>query len=424
MKTSNKGISFIKSFESCHLTAYKCPSGVWTIGYGHTSGVKEGQSITQTQADAFLEEDLAKFEKYVINTGLVLNQNQFDALVSFTYNCGNGNLKKLIKNRTLAEIAEALLLYNKSNGKVLTGLVRRREAERELFLAEVENMAVKIGHASIDENKNIKNGTAGDQTGSEVCTRSWYSKPWPFVLRPKSAALAEKSAVACEQACANAKIGYDQNQRNTLHTQALKVGFDLSKITTACECDCSSLMHVCALAGGANIPYGTKGAATNTMKSRFTVNGDYEALTNSKYLTSDLNLKRGDILVKPGSHTVMVLEDGAVANGTAEYSQEQFIREVQNILGAKIDGIGGPETLSKTITVSTIWNRKHAVVKPIQKYLNFIGYNCGTADGIAGAKFKAAVKLYQKDVVKASTKNQDGVITKKGATWKKLLGIS
>ena len=130
MKTSEKGIALIKSFEGCRLTAYLCPAGVWTIGYGHTAGVSNGQAITQEQADSFLKADLEKYEKYVNATGLTLNQNQFDALVSFTYNCGAGNLKKLIANRTLPEIADAMLLYNKGGGKVLAGLVRRREAER------------------------------------------------------------------------------------------------------------------------------------------------------------------------------------------------------------------------------------------------------------------------------------------------------
>lgn len=138
MKASSKGINLIKSFEGCHLTAYKCPAGVWTIGYGHTAGVKEGMTITQAQADAYLASDLEKYEKYVAATGLELNQNQFDALVSFTYNCGAGNLKTLIQNRTLSQIADAILLYNKSNGKVLSGLVRRRQAEHDLFIEDMK----------------------------------------------------------------------------------------------------------------------------------------------------------------------------------------------------------------------------------------------------------------------------------------------
>ena len=136
MKTSPNGIALIKKFDGCRLTAYKCPAGVWTIGWGHTAGVKEGQKITQEQADKYLVEDLKAFEKYVINLNLPLNQNQFDALVSFTYNCGPGNLKTLVRNRTLQQIADALLLYNKSAGVTLNGLVRRRKEERGLFLKQ------------------------------------------------------------------------------------------------------------------------------------------------------------------------------------------------------------------------------------------------------------------------------------------------
>lgn len=101
------------------------------------------------------------------------------------------------------------------------------------------------------------------------------------------------------------------------------------------------------------------------------------------------------------------------------YSKRQFIKDIQAAIGAKVDGIVGSETLSKTITVSKNKNNKHAVVKPIQKYLNFIGFDCGNVDGVAGVKFDAAVKSYQK-------KNNcvtDGEITKSGNTWKKLLGL-
>lgn len=141
MKTSQNGLSIIKKYEGCKLTAYKCPAGVWTIGYGHTGkDVKEGLKITRAKAEEFLKQDLAKFENYVNNTKLNLNQNQFDALVSFTYNCGNGNLIKLIKDRTLPQIADALLLYNKANGKTLVGLTRRRTEEKELFLTPIETI--------------------------------------------------------------------------------------------------------------------------------------------------------------------------------------------------------------------------------------------------------------------------------------------
>lgn len=137
MKTSSKGVSLIKQFEGCRLTAYKCPAGVWTIGYGHTDGVNKGDTITQQTADDYLRNDLEKYEKAVMNYDGIyhFNQNQFDALVSFTYNCGAGNLKNLTQSgkRTIAQISAKLPLYNKAGGVVLRGLQRRRAAEKELF---------------------------------------------------------------------------------------------------------------------------------------------------------------------------------------------------------------------------------------------------------------------------------------------------
>ena len=132
MQTSNKGIKLITEFEGCRLKAYKCPSGIWTIGYGHTSNVKEHQQITQARAEELLRQDLKMFEKHVNDrcTHLNLNQNEFDALVSFCFNCGSRCLDTLIRNRKKPQIADALLLYNKgANKKVLEGLNRRRKAE-------------------------------------------------------------------------------------------------------------------------------------------------------------------------------------------------------------------------------------------------------------------------------------------------------
>lgn len=136
MKTSQKGIDLIKRFEGCRLQAYKPVSTekYYTIGYGHYGAdVTAGMVISQAQAEQYLILDLNKFETAVNNLSLKLNQNQFDALVSFTYNCGPGNLNKLTLGRTITQIGEALLLYNKASGKVLAGLTKRREAERALF---------------------------------------------------------------------------------------------------------------------------------------------------------------------------------------------------------------------------------------------------------------------------------------------------
>lgn len=173
-------------------------------------------------------------------------------------------------------------------------------------------MSVTIGHASIDENGKSQSGKAGDQTGKEVCTRNWYAKNWSYVLRCKDIKLAEIMAISAERACANNNIGYDQSQRNTLRALANANGMDLSKIKIPCECDCSSLMAVCAECAGISIPY-NKGNAptTRTMQKAFMQTGFFELLTDPKYLTSDKYLKRGDILVKTGSHTVMVLGNGS-----------------------------------------------------------------------------------------------------------------
>lgn len=144
-KTSQDGVDLIKSFEGLRLTAYKpVPTEVhWTIGYGRYSpSIKQGQTITKETAETWLKEDLAKYEAYVNDKNIVpitdsLNQNQFDALVSFCYNCGQGNLKTLCKGRSISQISDAMLLYNKSSGTILAGLSRRRKAERELLLKPV-----------------------------------------------------------------------------------------------------------------------------------------------------------------------------------------------------------------------------------------------------------------------------------------------
>ena len=104
------------------------------------------------------------------------------------------------------------------------------------------------------------------------------------------------------------------------------------------------------------------------------------------------------------------------------YTLKQFVKDVQKACGASVDGIAGPETLSKTVTLSAIKNSRHAVVKAVQKRLNALGYDCGIADGIAGVKFTAAVKKYQQQVV--GLKKPDGEITARNSTWKKLLGMS
>lgn len=142
MKTSKNGIELIKKYEGCRLTAYKCPANVWTIGYGHTKNVKKGMKITKAEAESYLKDDLNTYENAVNKYVKVpLNQNQFDALVSFSFNCGTGALKtstllKKLNKKDYKGAANEFLRWNKANGKVLNGLTKRRKEERGLFMKE------------------------------------------------------------------------------------------------------------------------------------------------------------------------------------------------------------------------------------------------------------------------------------------------
>lgn len=139
----SKEAELIKSFEGLELEAYLCPADVWTIGYGHTGNVHEGQTITKQEADELLDQDLEVFRRGVRKAVTVdLNENQFGALVSFAYNVGIGSLQsstllKLLNAGDYAGAADQFLRWNKASGKVLTGLTRRREAERAVFLTPV-----------------------------------------------------------------------------------------------------------------------------------------------------------------------------------------------------------------------------------------------------------------------------------------------
>ena len=136
MTTSKYGIDLIKKWESCRLTSYACPSGILTIGYGHTgSDVTKGMTITKKKAEELLLKDIKKFEKLVMKYDKKYhwNQAQFDSLVSFAFNVGNIDTLTRNGTRTLAQISEAMLLYKKGGGVVLQGLVNRRLEEQALF---------------------------------------------------------------------------------------------------------------------------------------------------------------------------------------------------------------------------------------------------------------------------------------------------
>jgi peptidoglycan hydrolase-like protein with peptidoglycan-binding domain len=228
--------------------------------------------------------------------------------VSFTYNCGPGNLKRLVEGRTIAQIADAMLSFNHAGGKELAGLTRRRKAERELFIKR--NVKIVIGSARIDERGKATGGAAGDQKqksipdySGEVSLQDFYisSKGW-YVLRPKDPEIGQKIAEAMRRACNNEKIGYSQSAR----LEIIKAGTGTLK---PCNCDCSSLVRQCIIEASGKDP----GNFTTTNEALYLVaSGLFE---DKKDYTSNMNLFIGDVLVtKKKGHTVVVVEGNSKIN--------------------------------------------------------------------------------------------------------------
>lgn len=257
-------------------------------------------------------------------------------------------------------------------------------------------MPIRIGHASIDENRKARGGAAGDQTGKEVKISDWYlhAKGW-VVLRCKDTDKRERIAAAMERACANPSIGYDQNQRNTLFAAVRDQGYDPGKAAQKCETDCSALVRVCIAAA-----YGRDLAGdirTATLPGTLTATGQFEKLTADKYCASSDCLLRGDILCTPVSgHTVVVLDDGAKAGGNT----------------APIKGF--------TVALPTLRKGDEgSVVCALQALLIGCGYDCGRsgADGKFGSATDTALRKYQS----RHSLTTDGIAGP--GTWAALLGV-
>lgn len=142
MKISQKGIDLIKKFEGCKLQAYLCPAGVWTIGVGHTKGVKKGMVITQQQAEMFLKDDITPIEGALNYLGINFTQGQFDALCSWIFNIGMGSFntstmrKYIIAKKSDLEITDQMVKWVNAGGKPLLGLKKRRAEEANMFLGK------------------------------------------------------------------------------------------------------------------------------------------------------------------------------------------------------------------------------------------------------------------------------------------------
>ena len=249
-------------------------------------------------------------------------------------------------------------------------------------------MAVIIGSARQDENGKAYGGQAGNQSGREVSTQNWYlnSRGWR-VLRAKDAGVGQRLAIAMRAACNNKNIGYNQWRRNTLYDAAAVWGFDIARVNTPVDTDCSALVRTC-IAYAAGITTLPSSLRTGNMCSLILATGQFEELSGKEYTTKPDYLKAGDILcTKTSGHTVIVLTDGAKA-------------------GEKIH-----PTLRKGDKGSDVAN--------LQKLLMQAGYALPKygADGDFGDECLNAVKAFQRD----KKLTVDGIVGAK--TWAALLAV-
>lgn len=175
MKVNQATVDLVKEFEGFRANAYRCPAGVWTIGYGTTAAAgvgiepRLGMTISKSDAEAYLEATLDKFaDKIAPLITAPINENEFGAFVSLAYNIGPGAFKKssalrLFNAGDKADAAKAILLWNKAGGKVLKGLTRRREAERKLFLTPVDGKF--IGRTTVAQSTTVQASAAQIATG-------------------------------------------------------------------------------------------------------------------------------------------------------------------------------------------------------------------------------------------------------------------
>lgn len=300
-------------------------------------------------------------------------------------------------------------------------------------------MAVYIAHASIDENGKIAGGKAGDQTGKEVCIRTWYNKNWQYVLRINNEKVRKQFANNMIDVAKNNNIGYDQNQRNTLLTQAKNVNFDFTAISNSCECDCSSLVTICVLGAiykvlgveayqKAHDILITNGncATTRNLRSKlghitaFSVN----TYNSSLHTSSSNSAVFGDIYLREGSHVVACVMDGVKQSIETATTSKKNDKVLEWQRAAIADGFSFPkygadgewgsecETVAKKAIVKKrdTWKYNN-LTRIVQKALGVY------ADGKCGINTQNAIIKFQRE--KGLT--QDGCVGLN--TWKKILGI-
>lgn len=210
-------------------------------------------------------------------------------------------------------------------------------------------MSTIICHASIDENGNIVNGTAGDQTGKEVCTRAWYNKPWNLMLRYPDYSLAVKAANIAVKLANSNLVGYNQNSRNTLYQQLKKNNFDVDAYIASgikTETDCSAFLYAVWCCLIPSMRSDSNAPTTSTMKAKYTANG-FTAYTDSKYVASTDALKIGDVLDNTGHHTAMVVATDNTSSTTTVTNNSYLVKVTASALNVR----KGPSTSYAITTV-------------------------------------------------------------------------
>lgn len=242
---------------------------------------------------------------------------------------------------------------------------------------------IRLAHASIDENGKVSGGAAGDQTGKEVCIRSWYSKPWNCVIRFKDPAMRQKVADCMIRAANNVRIGYDQMQRNSLLNYARNVGYDPYKVTTPCETDCSALVTLACIYAGVKedaLVKGGNSATTRTIKGLLVATGMVDVLAGSEFTAKADNLKPGDILLAEGHHVAVAVQTYTRMKTSDKGIQFLKAREGVHNKAYKLKGeqyytIGVGHTFDPAINENTVWTDAQvdaALKKDLEKYESYV----------------------------------------------------
>ena len=205
-------------------------------------------------------------------------------------------------------------------------------------------MAVKIGHASIDENGKVSGGKAGDQTGKEICIRNWYKKPWNVMLICTDEKIADKAADYMEAICKDNSYGYDQSQRTTGYQSIKKNGVSKGKG----EFDCSSLVASCYNLAGLNV---NVNCTTGNLRKALLATGKFKAYEDNAHVNTSAYAKRGAVYLSEGHHVVMALGPGAKASTTSKSDTSKSESGKYKVKATLLNVRSGPGTEHKIVKV-------------------------------------------------------------------------